>query len=475
MTDTQEFIAALDDSLASLPSGWSDLLNSRRDLIITRAPGRLDLMGGIGDYSGTLVLPWPIQNAAHAAIQRQSNGKLRIASLSKANEIARVFEVDLPELLGMDYASLRARFASEPENHWAAYVAGAFPVLMRERNASFVEGADILISSAVPEGKGVSSSAALEVASMQAVAAAYELAIDATDLALLCQKVENLIAGAPCGVMDQMTSACGQANQLLEMLCQPADVKGMIRLPEQLEIWGIDSGIRHSVGGSDYGTVRTAAFMGYRMVASFEGLANRRTEPGHLIVDDPRWNGYLANIGPAEFEQKYAARIPERMIGQEFLYKYDGITDAVTSVDPAVEYPVLAATRHPIYEHARVNCFAAILKDWSGEDEPARKLGELMYGSHDSYSGCDLGSDGTDTLVTLVRESSDDLYGAKITGGGSGGTVAVLGRRGATEAVNDIAESYREQTGYQPQIISGSSSGAKAFGYLRLPRDGGVE
>jgi len=90
---------------------------------------------------------------------------------------------------------------------------------------------------------------------------------------LLCQKVENLIAGAPCGVMDQMTSACGEANQLLELLCQPADLKGTIRLPEELQIWGIDSGIRHSVGGSDYRTVRTAAFMGYRMIASFEGLA----------------------------------------------------------------------------------------------------------------------------------------------------------------------------------------------------------
>src|SRR6185436_5199647 len=146
------------------------------------------------------------------------------------------------ELLGLDYGKLRERFAAEPDNHWAAYVAGAFPVLQRETMASFAEGADILISSAVPEGKGVSSSAALEVASMQAVAAAYEMEIAAIDLALLCQKVENLIAGAPCGVMDQMTSACGEANQLLELLCQPADLKGTIRLPEELQIWGIDSG-----------------------------------------------------------------------------------------------------------------------------------------------------------------------------------------------------------------------------------------
>src|SRR5947207_7397095 len=100
MTDTQTFTAALDHHIVSLPSGWGNLLNSRRDLIVTRAPGRLDLMGGIADYSGSLVLQWPIHSAAHVAIQQQSHGKLRLASVAqKPNERARVFEIDLVELL----------------------------------------------------------------------------------------------------------------------------------------------------------------------------------------------------------------------------------------------------------------------------------------------------------------------------------------------------------------------------------------
>src|SRR4051812_22517080 len=393
MTDTQEFIAALDDSIAALPSGWNDLLGSHHDLIVTRAPGRLDLMGGIADYSGSLMLPWPIQSATHVAMQRQSNRKLRIASVSKAQTEPRLFEIDLDDLLGTDYRTLRRRFAHATENHWAAYVAGAFAVLTREVSAWFKQGADILVDSTVPEGKGVSSSAALEVATMQAVAAVYELEIAARDLAFFCQKVENLIAGAPCGVMDQMTSACGEENQLLELLCQPADLKGTIRLPDELEIWGIDSGIRHSVGGADYGTVRTAAFMGYRIIAAVAGLSSSQTEPGHLTVDDPRWKGYLANVAPQEFERDYAAHIPERIVGQQFLTSYGGITDAVVSVNPAIDYPVLAATQHPIYEHARVSCFAAMLKSWDGDDAQARKLGDLMYESHDSYSACGLGSE----------------------------------------------------------------------------------
>jgi L-arabinokinase len=474
LSDTSVFIASLDEVVAALP-GWEDLFDSRRELLVTRAPGRLDLMGGIADYSGSLVLQWPIQSAVHVAIQRHSSSRLRIASVPETPEQPRrLFEINLAELPAADYAALRARFNDQPENHWAAYVAGAYSVLGHERNASFTEGASILIKSAVPEGKGVSSSAALEVASMQALAAAYELNIPAPEVALLCQKVENLVVGAPCGVMDQMTAACGEANRLLELLCQPAELKGAVPLPKDLEIWGVDSGIRHSVGGADYRTVRTAAFMGYRIIAQVAGLLSKRADTGHLLIDDPLWNGYLANITPEDFEREYAPRIPQRMSGRDFLDRFDGITDSATSVDPAVEYPVLAATRHPIYEHARVNSFAAILKEWKAGGERG-KLGQLMYDSHESYSRCGLDSAGTDALVALVREAGgEDLYGAKITGGGSGGTVAVLGRHGAGEAVSNIAARYREQTGFMPAIISGSSPGANAFGYLKIARDGGV-
>lgn len=463
MNDTQAFI----DSISSAGAG---LFDSSRELIVTRAPGRLDLMGGIADYSGSLVLQWPIQDAVHVALQRQPAKTVSIVSLPDSNDgTPRLFQIDLQLLLSYDFATARASFAADRASHWAAYVAGAFVVLRHEQYCSFAEGAHFLIKSAVPEGKGVSSSAALEVAAMKAIVSAYNIDVAANELATLCQKVENLVVGAPCGIMDQMTASCGEANRLLELLCQPAELKGTLPLPAELEIWGIDSGIRHFVGGADYRTVRTAAFMGYRMIAELAQLKSQRSDDsGHVAIEDSRWNGYLANVSPEKFAAVYAQAIPERLNGQDFLDRYEGITDQVTAVDADVDYLVRAATRHPIYEHERVRTFADMLRNWSGIDD-APRLGELMYASHASYSDCGLGSDGTDAIVSLVRESSaDGLYGAKITGGGSGGTVAILGRRGAGDVVQRIADKYQKQTGYQPAIISGSSAGADAFGSLKI-------
>jgi galactokinase len=472
MGDTKAFVASLNESIAELAGAWRRPFASERELIVSRAPGRLDLMGGIADYSGSLVLQWPIESAVHVALQRRNDRRLRIASLPETqSEKPRLFEIDLDELLNLgavDYETSRARFAGKSD-HWAAYIAGTFPILAREKTVSFSEGADILIKSGVPEGKGVASSAALEVASMQAVATAYDVPLAATELALLSQKLENLIVGAPCGVMDQMTAACAEKNRLLELRCQPANLLGTIPLPAEIEVWGLDSGIRHSVGGADYRTVRTAAFMGYRIIAGMAGLPVRTNgAASHLLVEDQRWNGYLANIAPEEFEREYARHLPALISGAEFLRQFDGITDRLSTIDPATEYPVLAATRHPIYENARVNRFAEILRSWQHESDAVR-LGELMYESHASYSTCGLGSDGTDALVQLARNSLvNGVYGAKITGGGSGGTVAILGRRGEDEAIQQIARRYLEETGHQPAIISGSSPGASSFGALRI-------
>ena len=359
------------------------------------------------------------------------------------------------------YAQANRLFSQQPKTAWAAYVAGVFLVLMREENVTFEDGANILIQSSVPEAKGVSSSAALEVATMQAVAHCFGLSIEPRRMAILCQIVENLVVGAPCGVMDQMTACCGEANQLLALLCQPAEIQTPVQLPPQLAVWGIDSGIRHAISGADYSSVRIGAFMGYRMLLDAAGVAGKNVVA--RSVQDDRWKGYLANIAPSDYEQKYRHVLPEKMTGAEFLQTYDDITDTVTTIDPSRTYAVRQPTIHPIYEHFRVKLFAGLLAGDPITNGPL--LGECMYQSHVSYSACGLGSVGTDEIVALARSMGEEkgIYGAKITGGGSGGTVAILGKSDMEESIQEIAAAYAKKSVLSPYLFSGSSPGASAF------------
>jgi len=171
----------------------------------------------------------------------------------------------------------------------------------------------------------------------------------------------------------------------------------------------------------------------------------------------------VVDIHTAEFGERFADAVPREMSGRDFLIRYRGTTDTVTRVDPTRTYAIREPMLHPISENARVRRFRELLQ---GEitDASLREQGELMYVAHASYSACGLSSDGTDLLVELVRAGGPQsgLYGAKITGGGSGGTVAILGRANANPAVEAVAREYSRRSGRETYIFRGSSPGAWA-------------
>jgi galactokinase len=447
----------------------------RRPVDLARAPGRLDVMGGIADYSGSLVLELPIGAATWVAVQPTDEPEVVIESDDiRALGGQGTVRLPLAELVPsrpLAYPQARNLLTADPRSAWAAYVAGALVVLHAEQERPLRHGLRLLVWSEVPVGKGLSSSAALEVATLEAVAPLVGASLDDRALALLAQKVENFVVGAPCGVMDQMTSAGGRRDHLLELLCQPAEVVGQLRVPAEIEFVGVDSGIRHAVTGVDYGMVRAAAFMGYRMITAAAGVEARPLGPGRVAIDDDRFRGYLVNVPIGDWRDRYSAEIPEEMLGRDFLERFAGTTDPATIIEPWRRYPVRAATGHAIEEHQRVRAFRTLLDGGSAPDEEARvRLGALMYASHASYSACGLGSDGTDQLVAMVREAGPGLglYGAKITGGGSGGTVAVLAARAARRAVARLAERYGQESGRGSAVYAGSSGGSRAFGVRRL-------
>ena len=432
------------------------LFEAGRPIAVARAPGRLDVMGGIADYSGSLVLQRPIAEAAFAGVQCLDRPVLEVVSRGR-QPCTIALDTLAPGGAVLSDDDARKMFTdgqagahgAGPLPHWLSYVVGPIMVLAREQGRRLTTGMRVVVSSQVPEGKGVSSSAAVETASMRAAADALGIPIEPRELALLCQRSENCITGAPCGVMDQMTCVFGESDRLLALLCQPARLEPSVSVPDDIEFWGLDSGERHAVGGSDYGAVRTGAFMGLRMLNA------------DCDVDEQ----YLANVSVLDFERELAACLPEELSGTEFVDHYGVTADTVTRVEQGRRYRVWAPTAHPIYERQRAERFRQLLGD-ADKDSTRIQLGALMYESHASYVRCGLGSPGTDTLVELVRAEgpASGLYGARITGGGSGGTVGILGRRDASAAIARVADAYQRLTGYRPQVFAGSSPGVVAFG-----------
>ena len=394
-------------------------------VFVARAPGRLDVMGGIADYSGSRVAELPIGQAALCAAQADPSGQLTIRSLN----IGRTVRV--------------ATGDEKNTERWAVYLAGCVALLKAEGLLAADAGVRLLLTSDVPLGAGVSSSAAIEVATMRAVAAAFDIALDGLTLARLCQRVENEWVGAPCGIMDQVTSACGEEGKLLLLRCQPHTIEGYTQIPDGWTVFGVDSCVKHSVGGTGYTGVRCAAFMGAKLL----GLSS---------------TDYLCNLTPESYKALGIA-LPEKLSGAEFLASHGPTWDPVTRVDPEQTYPILAATEHPIYENQRVEVFLKALD--AGDFALA---GQQMLAAHASYSRCGLGTRETDLLVELAMDQSG-VAGAKITGGGSGGTVCILCPAEREEAIAEsVAESYEKHTGNTPRLIQGTSPGALATPVSRL-------
>lgn len=415
-------MSARSEAEALFQANWSFFVEGA-PVFVARAPGRLDVMGGIADYSGSLVAELPIAQAALCAAQADPSGTVTLHSLN----IGRTATVP---------ANAPLKSALERER-WAVYLAGCVGLLKAEGLLPTEAGARLLLTSDVPLGAGVSSSAAIEVATMRALDAAFGLHLDGLTLARLCQRVENEFVGAPCGIMDQVTSALGEAGKLLLLRCQPHTVEGHTTIPTGWAAFGIDSGVKHSVGGTGYTGVRTAAFMGAKLLGLSAGE-------------------YLCNLTPEQYHARGVA-LPESLSGVAFLEAHGNTWDTVTKVDPDQTYPVLAATEHPIFENARVAAFLAALD--SG-DLPA--AGEQMLAAHASYSRCGLGTPETDLLVELAM-AEESVVGAKITGGGSGGTVCLLCRADdEARLAETVARAYTVKTGLTPRIIRGTSPGALA-------------
>ena len=440
--------------------------NDDKEIFSASAPGRLDVMGGIADYSGSLVLQLPIAEKLTVQIQERDDSIISIQSFLKKDRLK--FEFNYSTIQNKKPGEAGKIVRAMPGGNWATYVIGCLSVLESEKNIPF-RGMNIEIQSKIPLGKGVASSAALEVATINAISRFYGIHLPEIELPLLAQQVENIFVGAACGLMDQLTVHLGQKNKLLPIICQPGKIFPSLAVPKGIQFSGIDSGVKHAVGSSAYSEVRAATFMAFTMIANLEGvypeqLLGVKSKNNFQLLP---YGGYLANIPVSEFEKKYATHLPGKISGREFIERYKTSIDGVTQVNEGKNYDLLNCARHPVYENHRVNMFQQLLLQFSKSREKEKileLLGELMLQSHESYNAVGLGHLATDNIVESVRKAgpASGVYGARVTGGGSGGTVVVLsfGKQGK-QTVKEIFDQYKKRCEKRIYFFKGSENGAQ--------------
>jgi L-arabinokinase len=461
--EVQEFERLLNKPNSDM-TGFASLFNCA-EIWVARVPARLDVMGGIADYSGANACEAVLGRGMLVALQPRTDRTLRIRTMQVGKR-----SLPIETRIAMDYfdsgdglggfPQMRELFHSNPLAMWAAYTGGSIFTLLKEESIRLSSGFNMLLISAVPMNVGIGSSAAVEIGTLSCLNAYLGLGLDAGRLARLGQMAENHVVGAPCGIMDQTTVVSGRKGRLTHILCRPGSVLGEVAIPPGTAFVGINSMVRHSVAGNPYGDTRIGAFMGKRIVNDL------RARTGRAQLD------YLAELSVEEFRSQYLPKIPERMLGSEFLARYKTHDDSVTTIQPDANYRVAGPTRHPVEENERVLRFIDSLRAANeGDESGLTTAGECMFAAHASYrDNCSLSIGEVDFLVEAVgkRGPASGLFGAKITGGGTGGTVAVFGRTDALqEHIPQIAVEYSRRVGAMPDVFEGTSPGATEFGALR--------
>jgi galactokinase len=357
------------------------------------APGRVNLIGEHTDYAEGFVMPAAIDFATLAGISPRTDGKIVLYSENYGQE--RSFEA--------------AALPAKASQHWTDYPLGVVAILAGEGLA--IPGFSLSLWGDVPLGSGLSSSAALEVATALAVLSLIGVSYPGPVLARLCQRVENEYVGANCGIMDQFISVNGAKDHALLLDCRDLSFR-LAPIPSHVALVIANTMVKHSVAGGDYPTRRRESEAACAIIASHR--------PGVPFLRD----------ATLEDLEKW---------GHEMAPKS------------------LMRARHVISEDLRtVAAYEALLKGDMAE------VGRLMGEAHTSYSQDFEGSClEADAMVALAQDLPG-LIGARLTGGGFGGcTINLVEQSQAAGFAEALAGRYAAQIGIVPQIhICHASGGA---------------
>lgn len=247
------------------------------------APGRVNLIGEYTDFNEGFVMPLALPHTAVAALSRRDDGVLRLHSADVAGAVVEL-RVDALEPL--------------TDTGWASYPAGVVWALRAAGHA--ITGADVHLSSTVPTGAGLSSSAALEVVTALALNDLYGLGLTRPELARLAQRAENDFVGVPCGVMDQMASACGAEGHALHLDCRDLSIRQIPFDPASrgLALLVVDTRVRHALGDGAYAERRAGCEEGARRlgVPHLRDIAYEDLPAALARLSDERVRRYVRHV-----------------------------------------------------------------------------------------------------------------------------------------------------------------------------------
>ncbi|AEN10483.1 MULTISPECIES: galactokinase [unclassified Streptomyces] len=370
MTDNAELTASFTELYGRAPEG------------IWAAPGRVNLIGEYTDFNDGFVMPLALPHAARAAVARRTDGEVRLHS------------TDVPG----GVVSLRVDDLTPHSGHgWAAYPAGVVWALREAGHP--VTGADIQLTSTVPVGAGLSSSAALEVVTALALNDLFELGLTAPELAVLGQRAENDFVGVPCGVMDQMASACCTEGHALYL-----DTRDLTQrqVPFDLAAHGlqllvVDTRVKHALGDGAYAERRAGCETGARTL----GIPTLRDLP------------------------------------------YDHLDEALGTLEAAdVDESVVRYVRHVVSDNHRVERVIELLD--AGD---LRAAGPVLDDGHRSLRD-DLRVSCPELDLVVAAAGEAGALGARMTGGGFGGSAIVLVEDAAADTVTKAVVEAFTSAGY---------------------------
>jgi len=359
------------------------------------APGRVNLIGEHLDYNDGFVLPCAIEFSTRAAVAPRTDQKVVLRSA----EFTEHFEFELTNL------------PQKPLGKWSDYVLGVAKMLRQAGHLPI--GANLLVHGEVPIGAGLSSSAAIEVASALALLSVSGANLSLPEIAKLCQRAENEFVGARVGIMDQFVSCLGKAGHALLLDCRSLHFE-LVPVPEQVKLVICNTMVKHELSGGEYNRRREECEEGVRILSKlFPGIKA------------------LRDVTPQQLAS--SAKAMPSVIHKRCLH----VVEEIQRVLQAVE------------------CLRSGNLD---------QMGKLMSESHRSLRDLYEVSCGELDAMVEAATALPGYYGGRMTGGGFGGCTINLVASEYSEAFREsIAQRYRERTGISPEIyVCSSADGAHA-------------